>query len=175
MKYGTRRDKSSQETPFPSSPFSHSPTHTHTTELRTSNISEVVGAYVADCNGVCWWRGSREQGAGSSGFGHLYPQLQLTAGGWADGVWYRHTHQNLIMLKLNWKERTKVTTKFVLNIYLATHLGSTTTTCSLSRSCTNAALAVTVSLVNPFAATITTYSWKSTHSLSLSLSWLNLG
>lgn len=137
MKYGTRRDKSSQETPFPVLPRSH--THTHTTELRTSNISEVVGAYVADCNGVCWWREKREQGAGSPGFGHLYPQLQLTAGGRAGGVWCGHTHQNLIMLKLNWKEHKSYYKICVLNIYLATHLGSTTTTCSLSRSCTNAA------------------------------------
>lgn len=35
-------------------------THTHTTtecKLRTSSISEVVAAYVVDCNGVYWgWR-----------------------------------------------------------------------------------------------------------------------
>lgn len=31
-----------------------------TTALRASNISEVVGAYVADCNGVYWGEGEEE-------------------------------------------------------------------------------------------------------------------
>lgn len=74
MKYGTRRDKSSQEIPFlPSSSLPQQNCGRVTLAKWLARMLRIAVGFTEE-------GGEGGRGAGYSGFGHLYPQLQLIAG-----------------------------------------------------------------------------------------------
>lgn len=73
MKYGTRRDKSSQEIPPPL----FRP-HTQQNCGRVT-LAKWLARMLRIAMGFTGGGGGGGRGAGYSGFGHLYPQLQLIA------------------------------------------------------------------------------------------------